>query len=260
MMQNMVRRFGMCVLAVGLLLPACGRAAEQSGDAADDEKASIYVGAGALVSTKPYIGTDAKVYPIPLFGFEGENLYLRGTQGGYRLIKGEGWSIGPVLQPRFDGYEQDDSSALDGMDDRDLSLDAGIGFSWLTDYGLLGATVVTDVLGKHDGQEVEFSYTALFQWLGFDFIPSAGLRWKSTNLVEYYFGVRADEARAGRPAYAPGDTIDPFVRLAVRRELDEKWSLLSAFQYEWLADEIADSPIVDDDYDISIIAGVLYTW
>jgi outer membrane protein len=243
---------------VGLLGTAWCRGAH--GNLEDANEPTVYLGASAIVSSKPYEGVDMRVYPIPTFAYEGRRLYMRGVVGGYRLWAGKGWSIGPILQPRFDGFDADDSRTLRGMDDRRWSVDAGIGLSWLTDFGLFGLSYVTDILGRHKGQEMEFSYTALFRFGGFDFIPSAGMRWKSENLVDYYYGVRPGEALPGRPAYEGEEALDPFVRLAVRRRLTQRWSLLAAVQYEWLNSEITDSPIVDSDYQASFIAGVLYAW
>lgn len=225
---------------------------------------TTYVGGGAIISSKPYEGMDAKVYPVPLFAYEGKRLYFRGLTGGYWLFTWNGVSMGPVLQPRFDGYDEEDSSALRGMDDRDWSVDGGAGVSWLTDVGLFGLAFVTDLLGRHNGQELEFSYTVRFKWADFDFIPSAGMRWKSENLVDYYYGVQADEVRfnpaPARLAYDGDDAVDPYIRMAVRRKLLPRWSLLAAAQYEWLDDAITDSPIVDEGYEASFLLGLLYTW
>jgi outer membrane protein len=244
------------------MIAACCGGAETQEKATD--RPSVYVGGGAIINSKPYVGADARVYPMPLFAYEGKRLYFRGITGGYWLYTWNGVSVGPILQPRFDGFEEDDSSALRGMDDRDWSVDGGLGLSWLTDIGLFGLSFVTDLLGRHDGQELEFSYTMLFEWGGFDFIPSTGVRWKSENLVDYYYGVRPDEARfdpaPARLAYDADNAVDPYIRLAVRRKLVPRWSLLMAAQYEWLGSEITDSPIVDKDYDASFLLGLLYTW
>ena len=197
-------------------------------------------------------------------GYQGKRLYFRGVMGGYWLYTFDGVSIGPVVKPRFDGYEEDDSSFLDGMDDRDWSLDGGIGIDWLTGIGLFELTFVNDLLGRHDGQELDFSYTILFKWAGFDFIPSAGVKWKSDNLVDYYYGVRDNEVRFDpgvlRAPYEGNDAVDPYLRLAVRRKLGGRWSVLGAVQYEWLDDNITDSSIVDENYETSLLLGILYTW
>ncbi len=229
-----------------------------------DEGPSIHVGGGAIISSQPYVGTDARVYPLPLFTYEGRKLYFRGIMGGYWLYSFDGLSVGPVIRPRFEGYDEHDSSELRGMDDREWSIDGGLGVSWLTSIGLFGVTFVTDMLGRHNGQELDLSYTILFKWGGFDFIPSLGVRWKSENLVDYYYGVNDDEIRfdgaVSRASYDGNDAVNPYLQLAVRRKLSDRWSLLGAVQYEWLDSEITDSPIVDDDYEASFLLGILYSW
>jgi outer membrane protein len=256
------QRFAMCVWAAVLVLAVFGQAAEENTETGEveAEKARIYVGAGAVVSTKPYIGVDSKIYPIPVFGYEGERLYLRGIVGGYRLIKSQRFSFGPVLRPRFEGYEEDDSSALDGMGDRRPTLDAGLEVSYRADWGLLSLEAVTDVLGEYDGQELEFAYTARFDWAGFTFVPSAALRWRSSDLVGYYYGVEPSEALPGRPAYNPDDAFSPAVRLAVARELSERWGTLLGIQYEWLDSEMRNSPIVDEHASLSLLLSLAYSF
>lgn len=246
---------GSFLLAVAAVAPA-SQAQQQS----QSKKADGFVGGGILFVSTPHTGVDPKAYLVPLFGYEGERFYLRGIFGGYRLFKGERWSLGPVLRPRFEGYDAQDSAALVGMQDRDWSLDAGAEWSWLADWGLIGVSLVTDVLGRHHGQELELSYTARFSGAGFEFIPSAALRWRTDHLVDYYYGVRAEEATAGRPAYEGDDTITPAVRLAVRRKLSSKWSVLGAAQYEWLGSEITDSPIVEDSSTVSLMLGLTYAF
>lgn len=244
---------------VCLVLGVRGWGAEETIRTGDEP--TIYAGIGAIVGSQPYVGADTRTYVVPMFGYEGKRLYMRGIMGGYRVYSEGGFSIGPIIQPNFDGYEQEDSPALEGMDDRDWSIDAGVGAFWLTDFGLFGLSGVTDILGQHDGQTLELSYTLRFPVAGFDIIPSMGVRWKSQNLVDYYYGVRPEEAALpSRPPYEASSATDPFVRLAVRRKLGERWTVLTALQYEWLDDEIGDSPIVDEHYDASVLLGLLYSW
>jgi len=248
---------------VGLFIAAAGCRGAQT-DAKVDDKPSIHIGAGVVIRSQPYIGLDSRTYPIPLFTYEGKRLYCRGVAAGYWVFKSDGLSLGPTIQPRFGGYEEDDSSSLEGMKDRDWSIDGGIAINWRTGFGLFAITGITDLLGRHDGQELDFSYSILFQKAGFTFVPSAGVRYKSDNLVDYYYGVGRDEARfdAGvtRPPYEGNNALDPYLRLVVRRTISERWSLLGAAQYEWLDSEIRDSPIVDDGYEASFLLGLLFTW
>ncbi len=256
----MTERFLLMVWITAGLLTGIATASEEETAAKPEAKPEVFVGGGLLVTSKPYVGVNSKIYPVPLFGYEGKHLYLRGITGGYRLFEIQGWSIGPTLRPSFQGYEADDSSALRGMDDRDPTLEGGLDLASRTKWGLLGVTILTDLLGAHDGQKVELNYTALFPYGGFTFIPGVALQWESSDVVDYYYGVRASEARPGRPAYGPDDAIVPLVRLAVRRSLSQHWGLLFATQYEWFDSEISDSPIVEDDGHLSLMLGATYTF
>lgn len=256
----MAKSSGVVTTLILSVVFAAGAWATETELVAETDKPEVFVGAGAVISSKPYDGVDSRTYPVPLFGYEGKRLYLRGITGGYRLLKVKGWSIGPTVRPRFEGYEASDSSALSGMKNRNATVDAGVDMSWRTSWGLLSAVFVTDILGAHDGHELELSYTALFPYAGFDVIPGVALRWRSSNLTDYYYGVKASEARAGRPAYGPDDALTPLVRVAVRRKLSDRWGLLLAGQYESLDSEIRDSPIVDENHILSALFGFTYSF
>jgi len=238
-----------------------GLMAAETEEPSKSERPEIFIGAGAVVRSKPYDGLGSKTYPIPLFGYEGKRLYLRGITGGYRLIQIKGLSIGPTVRPRLDGYEASDSSALAGMKNRNATVDGGVNVVWKTNKGLFGFVALTDLLGAHDGYAMELSYTAKFTRADFDFIPGFGLTWRNSNLVDYYYGVKNSEAREGtRPAYSPDAALTPLVRLAIQREIGKKWGLLFAAQYEWLDSEMRDSPIVDDDSILSVLLGLTYSF
>ena len=85
-----------------------------------------------------------------------------------------------------------------------------------------------------------------------------GLSWRSENLNNYYYGVRAKEATANRTVYKSGNSVNPYAGVVLDYQLAERWSIFSMFRNEWLGNEITDSPIVDQDSKISLILGLLY--
>jgi outer membrane protein len=225
-----------------------------------EDVSAFHLGGGGFVQTEPYAGVPARVYPAPVVSYEGERLYVRSAIVGYRIISDNGVMIGPLVQPRIEGFKEDDSPFLSGMQDRNWSVDGGVNIEAVTPVGLLGVSIVSDLLGRNRGQEVEFRYLVMFPALGFQLIPSGGVRWKSDSLVDYYYGVRPNEARPDRPAYQGEQAFDPFLRLVVRHNLTKHWSLFTDAQYEWLASEITNSPIVSKDYQLGVTTGVLYAW
>ncbi len=163
-----------------------------------------------------------------------------------------------MVQPRLYGYSASDSPVLNGMEDRLWSVDGGANIEAVTRVGQFGLYIITDLMGRHRGQEVQFEHTFLFPLPWFRLITMTGVRWKSDNLVDYYYGVKPEEARPGRPAYEGEQAFDPYFRLVIRRNLTEHWSLIGAAEYEWLASQITNSPIVNKDHEMLFSAGILY--
>jgi len=219
-------------------------------------------GPAVIAVSKPYKGVDTDFYIVPLFFYESRRFYFRGSSLGYILIGHDGdtrrWSVDAVAQWRFDSYDSDDSDRLDGMADRKMSVDAGLALNAEAAWGQASLSLLTDTLSRHRGRELRFSYARPFVLRRLRFTPSAGLSWQSESLVDYYYGVRATEARPGRPAYRPGDATNLFAAVKIEYELAEDWVAFSAMQYERLHKRILDSPIVDQPYTVSAVAGLLY--
>ena len=214
-------------------------------------------GALAIERDAPYRGLDEDVLVVPLVRFEGERAYLRGLRGGIVAVREGGFEFGPFLQVRGDGYDAGDSGFLAGMDDRRFSLDAGIAASWRRErFGQVELSAATDVLDRSGGHELEAAYTALFRAGGFTFVPQLSLKWQSDDLVDYYYGVRAGEATAWRPAYRADAATTPELSLLATRRFGPHWTLYARVGHAWLPDGIADSPIVADDSRTTVMVGL----
>jgi outer membrane protein len=248
-------------LAVLLLFISTAQANQQKQDPRT-EQASLFLGAGLMIQDKPLKGVDSKVYPLPFYMYRGKAFSMRGLSASYEILGDENWAIRGLARFRTDGYDADDSSDLDGMSDRRNSLDLGAELWLENSWGNVGLDWVADALGESDGHEARLSYVMPFRRafgmkkLGLR--PMLGLNWRSDNLNNYYYGVRAREATANRAVYRSGSSVNPYAGVALDYQLAERWSILSLFRNEWLGNEITDSPIVDQDSKISVILGLLY--
>lgn len=254
-----------------LLLGTTGFAQSAGGSEQPDSNATLSIGPGVVVLVKPYEGVHPTVYPYPPTVFIYDRFYFAIDTAGYRLLANQRgtpepgqtyWYLDAIAKWRSDGYDADDSDELAGMHDRRQTIDVGGEFSVFGEWGALKAGFLTDALGQHDGQEFRVTYAKPFD-KAFDvnnlrISPSIGLAWLSSNLADYYYGVRPDEVRAGRPAYDPGAAVNWFVGLDTNYRLNDDWTLLASITYYWLDSDIRHSPIVDDGYAISILAGAMY--
>src|SRR5690625_2243526 len=118
--------------------------------------------------------------------------------------------------------------------------------------------LLSDVTGVHRGEELRFA-------LGHDrYIDqhrislAGGLSWKSADLLEYYYGVRANEATAHTPTYQPGSGISPFVRMSWSRAVSENWRWQGSFQYDYLSRAVRHSPLIEDNQVVQVFIGGVY--
>jgi outer membrane protein len=142
--------------------------------------------------------------------------------------------------------------------DRDYA--GELGLELLTDgrWGQLQLTAYHDVSGTHEGYEVEFDYGYGWRNQRFYIEPSFGLSFKSEDLNNYYWGVRADETNAALPGYTAGSGINIFARLQFSYQISRNWMFSFVGEVERLNEEAAGSPIVEEQNVFGYFAGFGY--
>jgi len=216
----------------------------------------LILGVGVHYSVEPYTDVDDNVSAVPIIILKYKNLFVDGRSFGLILKEMNKFSVSLVGEPRVMGFDSGDSSALNGMEDRDWSLDGGLRLNWDSGYFLLKAEALTDLLSEHDGQELNVVISKSF-FKGV-FTPRVGVKWLSEPLVDHYFGVWDNETRAGRSAYSPDSAVNFIAGAAITVPLGENWAAGVDFEYQALGSEIKDSPIVDEEETLSCTAGVVY--
>ncbi|MFH0753208.1 MAG: MipA/OmpV family protein [Candidatus Omnitrophota bacterium] len=230
-----------------------------AGASEGDEKLNL-AGAGVFVATSPYAGVSTKTMPIPFLVGEYKGFYIKGIEAGYHWFEQGPWTLSAATSPHLMGYSSDDSVTLNGMENRQMSLDAGVRavYALPADMGQISAKVLVDVLSRNKGASAELLYGKEFKGNIFRFYPSLGLKYLDKSLVDYYFGVRDQEARLGRDAYGPQGAIDPFVDFIFSCGISKQWIIITKFDVESLGRSIRKSPIVDENYVVSASAGLTY--
>jgi outer membrane protein len=219
---------------------------------------SFSLGTGVVFSTTPYQGASTTTLPIPLLMFSGEQFFIRGTGAGMHIYQNKHLSIDLLGKYRFEAYEAGDSAELIGIQDRKGTVEAGVKASLRLAPVTLSAQVLTDVLDEHGGQEIELRVTKPFQWQMMFLAPYLGISLLSDDFSTYYYGVDSSEAIAGRSAYDLGWTVNWQAGLRLRVGLGQNIMLNSAVGLELFDQEIADSPIVDQDTRFFGMLGIAY--
>ena len=248
-----------------LNFPAMGRTAEFLEGmwnvlGVETEELSGVLGLGVMYAQRPYEGVDDDVWPVPVVSLEYKGLFIKGKEIGYTVnhVSESQVKFAIVGEPRLMGYDDEDSSALTGMNERDSSFDAGFKVSWLNDLFNLNITALSDIANAHQRQEVKAYVSKTFKE-GF-FTPRFGVKWYSEDIVDYYFGVLGHEYRPTRPNYEGESTFNFGLGGNIAIPIGEKWAVTADVEYTFLGDEIKDSPIVDADGTLFSVLGLVYRY
>lgn len=233
------------VLAVGLIYPnLCG--AQTTEDPAH-KSLDGYLGAGAMVLPK-YVGSadsETKLVPLAIIEYK-ETAYIHLDRAGVRLwvSPDKKMALGIAAQPRI-GFRPQDGTRLAGMAIRHDAIEGGAAFEWELPQFSLSAAYFADWSDTSGGRSWHLSVDRQLVDNGrWDVSAYLDLDHADSRVVQYYFGVQADEATATRPAYQPGAAIMSSLGLSGAYKLNKNYALLFGSELSYLGAAAADSPIV----------------
>ncbi|MEO8365127.1 MAG: MipA/OmpV family protein [Pseudoxanthomonas sp.] len=218
------------------------------------EPGGLSLGVAMLSSGGIHLGEGDRMLLVPVLGYEGERLFLRGLGGGVHLFKRDGLEVNLLAAARLDGWEARDLDAARlaarGIDrsllsDRDHSAELGLGLAWRGSAGRLGLEARTDVGNASDGYELELGYAFAVPAGKGLLAPGVAVSYWSPKLTRYYYGTLPGEVAAGMPAYQPGAAVVPNAGVAYLRALPGRWRVFGVLDYAWLPGNVRDSPLME---------------
>lgn len=216
----------------------------------------IGIGVGVLPEHAGARGVRPLVVPIVRASYR-DTLYINALQAGVWLLDSEDkrLRVGLSIEPRF-GWKADGAQRVAGMAARDTSLDGGLNVLYATSLGVFTANLYQDLGGASEGQSAQVSYIRNLVASGGWFVNGVvGLQWSSAKLNDYYFGVRADEARPDRPQYRAGSSTGLQFGLNGAYQVTDRGSILFGINASVLGKAPADSPITETRLQTIVYSG-----
>ncbi len=221
-----------------------------------------------LTQQQPYVGVKRFDVALPLLFCEHRWAQLTGPRldvtppplawraGREQEIK-LGWGVNWL---GFGGYKTGDAPFLSGMQNRKQGVFMGPFAKWSTPLVDLTAEWMLDASRNSGGRRVAFGAERTFGPLAQRLMitPSLVVATLDRKYVDYYYGVRAAEARPKRPAYAPQGTTTTEFGLRLDYMLSRKQAVFGSVQYTRLGREIRSSPLVERGGEAIVLVGYLY--
>ncbi len=218
-------------------------------------------GIGAAWSPSAYRHYRNRAWPVPTFAYEGDRFFVRGPGVGYRLMQQPQFDLNAVLTLHPQRYRAKDArlAAMRELDNRDFSGVAGLDARWRAEWGMVGAAVKKEITGHGGGITGDLNYSYPLPSGRVTWIPMVGVEYASAAMNDYYYGISAREAaRSGLPGYRPGSAVSPYVSIAARISLGERWDATVGVRSLRLSDEVKDSPMVGRSMANGYLASVNY--
>lgn len=176
---------------------------------------------------------------------------VSGNKGGNEGLAPEIDSGTELVSPGFKDVKKRD------LRNRRTTGLAGIEYQFSTDIADFQFQYLSEFTGLHHGDEVRLSIAKHWSSGKHHVIGSLGAVWQSEEVINYYYGVTPPEADE-RGTYTADAAITGIARIDWNYELTERWDLRFLASYRRLPDEIAASPLINDNKVITVFVGGVY--
>lgn len=240
---------------LGLLLLASvtlADAAERGQNRAKIEPYGSIYGGALGIRSEIYVGYNQRVIPLPILGYRGEKLRIFGPFVNYEAYRDGAFGFDVKLSPRFNGFDESDSSIFDGMQAREISLDFGLGLNWQRDDWKVELAGLYDALDRNNGREMRASLSRAYRF-GWVFLePSIGVSYLDQHHVDYYYGVDETEVVSLRPAYRGDSALNRKLGVSLSTPAFFNGFTRIAVENVWYDSAISNSPLTEEDSSLSI--------
>lgn len=225
---------------------------ERGDNRAQLEPKGFLYGFGLGVSGEIYQGYDRRVIPLPIIGYRGDDFEVLGPFVSYNAYSVNDFDFKLKLAPRFQGYDEGDSDIFAGMEERDFSMDAGLGLGYERDNWKVDLSAMFDVLSKSKGQEISLQVGKVLRYGPVFFEPNVQVSFLDDKHVDYYYGVASNEANESRNAFQGKSATNYSLGFSVSTPILFDGFTMLAIDYTWYDDAITDSPLVDQDTNLNL--------
>jgi len=249
---------GVVVSASLMALPSAW--ADLLGDQTGPKETRFGLGLGFMANTKPYAKFGNDTGALPILAVENNWLSIAGPRADLKLYAVNGLSL--RLRAAYgvsDGYKATDAVVLRGMAERKSSGWLGVAALWRTDVASFSAEWLR-APSQSKGQTLRLSVERDFPVTSaFSLTPRVGVVRYDKKYVDYYYGVRREEATFNRSAYAGSAVTQAELGLRMTYDIVPKaQSVFLDVSVTSLGKGIKNSPLVDRSSTSSVKLGYLY--
>jgi len=250
---------------------------------------SVALGAGVITNPLEE-GKNIPLVVVPYIHYYGEQFFIENNVIGYSFYQTENvilsaigqlnreksffidrkvsqlfipnMSESTMVRPGF--TPQDEPINKNQIKKRKWAVDAGIQINWfLANNFDIEAQVLHDINNVYQGFN---AHLGLHKLLSFKrlahtrFKLSAGAKWQSKALTDYYYGLDESDNVETKDFYQANSALNPYLSFNIQHKINHSWQAKFTVKKEFLDSSLADSPLFDDNNITSAFIGVVYAF
>lgn len=234
--------------------------------------------------------SDIPIYLVPTFAYYGDSWFFDNGNIGYTLVEEkrytlnlstsfstdsayfQRWDPSNIFLAGSNKFEANSIAAsgravlmsqepepdVGPLEKRRFTYLGGLDAFIYTRAGIINLSVAHDMLNVHQGTEARLKWLYNLPVQNWNFEFALRLDWKSEEVVDYYYGVRESESPYWNRAYQAKSALNVGIELTTHYVMTQHWDLIFLARYTQIADEIANSPLLDQDHTSTFYLGTSY--
>lgn len=237
-----------CALASSTLTPAMASTLD------------IELGLAALYETAHVLGEDPSLTPAPYIELEYDNFTLNLSELAYSLPLSYVRTLNVELGYRKSPFDSGENTRLAQLDKRDTAIELTLALNEASPVGTLGVFITADASGVYQGFETGLEYSLKLPVNGGTLAPGTRVRYLSSNLVDYYYGVAPQQSDGEIPAYQADASVHLDLELIYTYPITPHWFAVSALEWTKFGAGQAKSPISKTSHATRAFFAVIYSF
>jgi|JI10StandDraft_1071094.scaffolds.fasta_scaffold399818_2 outer membrane protein len=214
------------------------------------------IGVVVTVKQSPFVQGDTEIGGKPVI-LDRSGFDIPGLSWSFKKAPAHELYVGASLDD-WD-HQRGDSAELSDMHELDRAINLRVGAAWKLPAGVVMADLAQD-MAAHKGTQAKLRYTLNPAPHQARMRPYAEVQWLSADVTDYYVGVDADEAKAGRPAYQADATFALKAGVNLEQPLSPALTLVGGVDVTAYGSEVRDSPIIERSTLWGGQVGLAYRW
>ncbi len=218
----------------------------------------------AAYSPAVYKDTPSNRVVVPMIGYEGEHVFLRGVSAGYRLnpIRSkQNVLFRLIYDPRTLQPQDSRNEQIRLLDKRSAAVLGGVSYQLATPAGLLETSAGVDITNTHNGMYAEMAFRLPIRFKGWGVTPGVGYSYNSAKLNNHLYGVsQAEAARSGLSEFEADWAGQYFVGASAYWSVIDNVLLVGTVRYSNLSGALKASPVIGDSAATTAAIAITYVF